>query len=273
LLHDLLFQETERAYGVLEGDEFSAQVLGDDDALRHRIARYEAVLCVLVNMYVTGCYWGAAQHTAIWSKCLERVACLTRQKSGHLIWLALRGYPALLLLYAGGIAAIANEQYGTLRTLMETEVIDSDRSSKGPVATWLYPDAVLGKDDAVQVLAPAPRLAPLSGHMLQLLSEPFSNVIAEPLRYERHFDRFEYMLSLIGTDLRSQLQLDGIMPPGAFLQRRTVIADVQSELDKTGQHWPPLKASLFGGSLDRLQAAKQRVDDLVKHYTILPCTR
>ncbi len=54
--------------------------------------------------------FGEQSHQHLWVQCLERLAYQVNLYHGQSQWIRLRLYPALLLLYGGGIAALANRK-------------------------------------------------------------------------------------------------------------------------------------------------------------------
>jgi hypothetical protein len=64
------------------------------------------------------------------------------------------------------------------------------------------------------------------------------------------------------------------VPLGRFVRKYSALSNmlfrgqpigkiIEAEIAQDGKEWPPLHAGLFGGSLERLQAAKQRVDSSI----------
>jgi hypothetical protein len=70
---------------------------------------------------------GEVHHTRRPSHCpLKRICDELRPEGGLVVWIALRWYPVLLLLYAGGIAAVAGARYENLRLLLHTPTLLAD---------------------------------------------------------------------------------------------------------------------------------------------------
>ena len=90
---------------------------------------------------VTGCYWDESQHENLWARSLEMLATIPGEENGttrpHFGL-----YPALLLLYAGGLAAVTAERYGTLSALLTTARIRQTYEEK-PSVLVLYPGVIV----------------------------------------------------------------------------------------------------------------------------------
>jgi hypothetical protein len=110
-----------------------------------RLQQYESIVNDLQSMVILLSYWGADEQKAVLRKIIARVSD-KEIRDGIVAWLRLRLYPSLLLMYAGGIAAIASNNYGNLATLLTTQV--GTRHSSGqtePVITSVV-DAFWGSD-------------------------------------------------------------------------------------------------------------------------------
>src|SRR5919107_6295777 len=100
-------------------------------------------------MMVTGCYWDESQHENLWARSLEMLATIPGEENGttrpHFGL-----YPALLLLYAGGLAAVAGERYGTFSALLTTARVRQLHDEQ-PSVLVLSPGAVLRNLSAQQL--------------------------------------------------------------------------------------------------------------------------
>lgn len=114
----------------------------------------------------------------------------------------------------------------------------------------------------------------MSDHVHDSLREPLRQVIPSDSQYTLTFDRLEYLLGLILTDLRSQREEHDPYIVGHWIgsygwryrhgQRGGPWERVERELADQAEEWPPLQAGLFGGSLGR---AKQAVESLNQSIT------
>ncbi|MHB0978879.1 MAG: hypothetical protein ACYC5Q_02185 [Thermoleophilia bacterium] len=177
----------------------------------------------------------------------------------------------MLLLYAGGMAAVAAAEYGTLSALL-TSTHTWLRGEKARAIETLYP----------RLLADALRDVPGHGNAYVPLSNRLHDVLRPMLRellpfdqsYDESFDEYEYLTALLMVDLtRSEGRELYSVPIGRFgwTSRRypgpTVIDRVTAERDRYGADWGPVKAGLFQGSLDRAIEAKQHFDQYLKQVT------
>ena len=267
-LRDLIMQEAERLYEALATPSLSsAPGTISADEFNHRVAEMEARTEILRHLFATGCYWGKPPDERIWIGCLERLGNPPGDRSGGVVWLKLRSYPAQQLLYAGGMGSIAAEKYTALATLLITPTVAYVQGERTPAALLLFPVAVMEKDHAQLLPGLQQRHTPLSDHLCDLLREPLREYLPDDQVYEQAFDRFEYMLSLVHADLDRERDW---VPVGRFAWRhrgndaRGIRQLINSEVAEAGTDWPPFKVGLFDGNPDRFNAAETKVDQLVQ---------
>jgi hypothetical protein len=280
-LHDLVTQETERLYAKLASSDFGADTTsqGDTDLqnlFRYRVQQYEAHTEILEALFATGCFWGEARHQAIWTRSIERVADSPRNRSGYVIWINLRHYPALLLLYSGGIASIAAQNYGMLAALLSKARVREDGEAKQivlKVNTW----AVMERSVGCMLPDMDRHFVPVSDHLYAHLRGPLRNQIPSDDDYQMCFDRFEYMLGLTYADLEDKAEIRGVGPIGCFGYRyrrhfpdepRGLAGIIDNEANQAGESWALLRAGLFSGSLERFRKVKSAFDAFVQQKTM-----
>ena len=266
-LHDLVMEETEELVGELIERQFPVEGLNPStEEVIKRIERYEALTEILSALFSHGCYWGEEEHESLWAKSLERIVNLPGERGGLVIWLNLRLYPALFILYSGGIAAVAAERYRTLAALL-LRTKRREGSKEFPVGLSLGTDDVLSFSDQSKIFGNFP--SPLSDHLFNILRNPLKGIMPDEIQYQMKFDLFEYIFCLNYCDLRDKNGLDLWAPTGCFGWRhkrspeKTVQKQIDLEIEKTRENWGPLGAGFFDGSLERLQSIKSVYDEMV----------
>lgn len=264
-LHDLILDETGRVIHSISPEMMPLSGVQDVKAeIPRRVRQYEAVTGTLLEMLVAGVYHGHGGSDTLWAECLRRVgreALVVR--NGNTALVHLRSYPALLLLYGGGLAAVAAGEYGTLATLLtgiRRPDVNLDYKEKPLILTLTTHDVI--EKETGRLLREQPReYTPVSNHLNEALLETLKPYVGDQERYEAVFDRFEYLLSLVYTDevKRWYAAMSG-GPIGRFGWRRgEAIAMVDQEIQRDGAKWPPLTGGLFEGSLDRLKDAQAQL--------------
>lgn len=272
-LHDLVHEETERLVSELTDAAFPAQTNQQHaQELQQRVAKYEAMTETLRSLLITGCYWGDSSHVAMWTRCLQRVANAIGSRGGLTYLVELRKYPALVLFYAAGLAAIAGEHFETLAALLTHPQVLDDTGHRQPICCEVYAIGVMNTDVGRLLPGLERHHTPVSDHLHALLREPMRQYKAADDEYQRTFDTFEYLLALVYADIvRREYDENKLWGPvGCFGWRgRSLMSpagirkEIQDQLESLGENWPPLKAGLFGGSLERAKEVKQKFDTFV----------
>jgi len=272
-LHDLISDAIARLdLAITEANFPVGNVPYSDDELDRRLRRYEAAVDIPLALLATGCYWSSERHDRFWVQNLERAANPHVGFSGLHIWIDLRLYPALLLLYGGGIAAIAGEQHSRLLRMMTKPQVRSS-SAPRPAALALYPSAVLAQEGGRHLPGMQRRYTPLSDHLHTALREALRDLIPDDVRYDECFDRFEYLLALTHAWLRQPASSSPVGPIGRFgwkyhrVPGLCVMDVIEAELAEQGETWPPLRAGLCGGSVEMLRTVKASVDQQVREFS------
>lgn len=267
-LHDLVHDETERLFTAINAFSFD---LAENEQLgtvfRQRIGKYDALCDTLLSMLVPGCYWGQGEAVKLWVASLERIATRRAAATGMVALLKLHRYPALKLLYAAGLAAVTAGRYDTLASLLAKAKVEGDQGKDVEFCRVVNSFAVepgMWKT----LLGLERRYTPVSDLLYDKLRSPLREYLPRDEAYEDLFDRFEYLLGLVHADL-GRLMMEGGWwgPVGCFHWRRDgqgerggVSRQIGAEVDADGINWPPLKAGLFGGSLDQAKQTKARFD-------------
>lgn len=260
-LHDLLMQEVERI--VQQTGLSNYPVTGNfenKDAVK-RFVDFETSSEIAIAIVGTGCFWGTEHQWPLWVEAINRLANPWHPQSCNMAMQALRSYPALLLLYAGGIACVSANRYETLLELFrKPKVRDGQRLD----------DFVMGLFDRLppklfKILPDLERMKfPRSERLFKILREPFREIIPDDDSYERTFDRYEALQSLWTADTT------GWAMPGVFMYRHdrfkegSVLTEIVNENKVSGADWPLFKTGFFGGESGRWERALQNVEERAK---------
>lgn len=271
-LNDLVMQETERVYAACAQKDFPFDVALSAEDFRMRAAKYEAITGTLMSLFSTGCYWGTRDHIVLWVRSLQRIANPAPPGGGRFyqtLW-RMSHYPSLLLLYAGGIAAVAAKKYETFAALSWQPVVrQSWRKQDMPLVTLVNGGSLLDGGVA-QNFNPGQTLkTPTSIHLYDVIRPRFSELLPDDVEFQRTFDEFEYLIALsvlhrTRSDLMPALVSFAWREP---FNPNSVVDQVAKDAERLGSDWPPLKAGLFGGSLEAFKAAREALhsSEIFKH--------
>jgi hypothetical protein len=224
-----------------------------------RVRRYESLSDILVALFASGVYWGGAKYTDVWTKALEYAWDAPSASNTWDDWVNLQDYPALLFLYAGGIASVAVGDYATLHRLLTEPRRQRYREPETPGDALSTLNTFNGDPAQSWLVGAKKGGAPVSAYLSDLLRPKFAALLPLKDRYSEAFGRWEYMYSL------HRAHVGGVVPLGqfAFLEfaRRGWSArrPLDEEAARMGLQWPPLKAGMFGGTQEALAQAQQLV--------------
>jgi hypothetical protein len=272
-LHDFLVGEVRHFLSETSDEQFP---LGDPistEELVEKVTKYDRSASSLSAMSSCLAYWAAPTHQIVIQKAYSRLVDRFDSGSGSRLWLALRWYPIIRLLYSFGISAIDGQRYDSLATILCTKIGASSPHDKPQTfidaATRGFLD--LERADAFKQLPGHERYyAPLSEYLFKSLQPQLDDVLFIGKNYERSFDEFEILLALAAADAGQPS--GGVWGPiGRFGWKQynypnSPFSRIVEEAKTAGNDWPPLKNGLFGGNLERFSviAEKFKTDTLSK---------
>ena len=243
------------------GGSISAETFAD------RLQEYERAARRLMTTTALLGKWCLPENRLVLGSLAARLADNIDSEGGSTLLLALRWYPRLLVLYCGGIGAIASGSYENLNTLLTAQARDN-RTGMGSK------QIVLPVIDNLSEYACGFKL--LSGHEQHYIpSSEYLFTRLQPLLeealflgrdYEAHFDRFEVFLAMV----YAYLDGGGWAPLGRFAWKRrsrsgdNPVAEILKEAESAGADWAPLRAGLFGGDLERFRSVVAEVGSFLQ---------
>jgi hypothetical protein len=218
-LHDLVMRETEKVVPMFSPVQFPVNTGFSAEELEKRLKRYEALTEILVAMLSTGCYWGGREHSTLWTKVFNRIANPYGPTGGVVLWIGLRLFPTLLLLYAAGIAAVAAGAYDALFAIMMRPKV-RDGSQEHPLPTEVNAASSNFEWAAFRNLPQVKNhKTPVSDYLFAVLREPLREFLPDDVVYQACFDKFEYVVSLVHTDITEPIRGWGWAPVGCYIWR------------------------------------------------------
>jgi uncharacterized caspase-like protein len=270
-LHDFVMEEVQALLAATSDDYFPTGGEYSDDELLDRIGRYEAAVEDLAVMLACVAYWARPANRTLVRKALVRSADRFEIQGGRGAWLALRWYPSVYEFYAAGIAAVHADQYEVLADMfMSPFGVTRRGESRVPL--------ILGMSDAILDLAQAEAFkripeheryrTPMSEYLLKVLQPDMDDSLYLGKDYERAFDDFEILMALCTADGNLQAGRNPWGNVGRFgWKEQHGEGPLSALIDRAvaaGEDWEVLRSGLFGGSIERFQAAATPYLDSVK---------
>ena len=270
-LHDLVTTETENLVKIISDQKlWPTNINYSRDELIERVKQYKSSSKTLINMVATGCYWGSPEQSFLWKNCIQRITNRTERLGGSPAFLNLQSYPALLLLYVGGIASITANKYYNLYSILEAPKLTEQWEGKN-ICERINVHNIFKNDVAHEFYFPQRRHTPGSDHMSGTLREFFRDYLPEDEEYMYIFNRFELLLALVYVyhQLSKPLNKDKERiwgPYGCFWWRRghAFIEELRNEANTAKENWEPLKAGLWGNSIETFNDVLKKFEIFLK---------
>jgi hypothetical protein len=211
--------------------------------------------------------WGATEHQPILERIIARLADGNEMAGGKTVWLGLRWYPILLLMYSGGIAALSAQNYTSLATLLNTRLGDhiSGRGTQEAIVATVSGILEVDRSGAFKTLPGYERnYAPRSEYLFKTVQPTIEDLLFLGKSYEELFDRFEILYALSCADIQDRKGNRLWGPPGRFGWKASrgdygnPYAAMFEEAEKAGDAWPVLRSGLFRGSIVRFKEVAEK---------------
>lgn len=263
-LHDLVMKTLRGAQQRLGEEHFALQsaTIGKDE-FAERLVKYEEATREVQYIAILLSRWAEESQYAEMRQIAHALAGQIEMKGGLTLWLSLRYYPTLFVLYAAGIAAIDGGNYGALRSLFEVDVKSSNRGGHTSVLQATCEAMLdLARVDAFKTLSGYERMhTPQSEYLFKRVQPVVEDILFLGGRYEDLFDRFEILYALCYVDQSGR----DWGHPGRFgykyrnqLTAHDPFSALVAEAKQEGDNWAPLRAGMFGGSISHFDAVVER---------------
>jgi hypothetical protein len=273
-MHDYVAQEVREVMSQTANDYFPLSQELSTLTFIDRIQRYESAIHKLVEAEILIGYWGDSYQRPALTLALKRLGGRLELISGDSTWLDLRWYPITLLMYAGGIAAVAAKKYENLYDLLYASVSDqSFQQQKHAIAIGSVTKAMENVNGLFKKMPSHERhYAPLSEYLYKLIQPTMDDLLFLGTEYEDCFDRFEVLHALEYTH-RFSSDIDGrawgLIGRFGWKTRmggkNSPFHTIVSEAQASGESWAPLRAGFFNGSIQTFNALAIDFGKLLQH--------
>jgi hypothetical protein len=196
-LHDLVAEEVRHLQSLLVDGEFETNVPLSAGEFRRRVARYEAVSERLVRLFGQLGRWGDGSEFNIVRDVLRALG-KRRIIGGLQVWIYLKSYPAVLLLYGYGIGALQANRYEVLFRWL-TVPLEDDNGQPAEPAVWhlfLWGWFRDGDHFWTNIEGMERRKTPLSDHLHNTFAIWLGGYTLDRDEFELLFEHLELMASL-----------------------------------------------------------------------------
>lgn len=268
-LDDLISRELRKHAKGIQAQDFSLQ---ERDVTASRVAdrleKYEIAVGNLEVIVALLARWGTDEHLALLSKVLIRLAEHNNPESGLNVWLAMRWYPCLRVLYSSGIASLVAANYQALAEILLAPVQERATDSESLPNANAVIDGARDSHELFKLLPGHERnYIPRSEYLFKSLQPNLEDLFFLGRSYEQLFDEFEVLLALAYADRRAQQERNPWGPIGRYGWKwrshgsRSPFEVVVADALRRGADWGPIKAGMFGGSIERFETVASAFRD------------
>jgi hypothetical protein len=261
-LHDFVIEEVRKFLSATNEDNFAVSGSFSDEELLNRISSYETCAKDLSAIIAVVSYWCSEQDLNVLRKIISRATDrLLEAQGGLTVWLGLRWYPLLLILYHAAIAAIESKNYKSLAAILYAKLGDSEYGDEERLFAQKLSSGILEltrADIFKKIPGHERHYTPDSEYLFKQVQPVMDDLFFLGKGYESGFDEFEILYALVVADLR--IQGDGYSwgPIGRFgwkhrSRSNSPFTKLVKEAESLKEKWPPIEAGMFGGSYERFE--------------------
>ncbi len=197
-LHDLYQDAVTEAQSIWTGPTFPmhGSPAPDKATIAARIKAYDAAASTVVALNIAIGRWSRGEQDGLLADAIGTVGRDTPNSGGgYTVWCNLRAYPATLLLYAGGMAAILANRPALLSRLM-TAPTPTINNRDAVAASHLVAPRICEREHLWGLFDGAQRHVPMSDWLHNTLRDAFRSYVRDDEDYDLLFDTLEYYLAI-----------------------------------------------------------------------------
>ena len=267
-LERLLQGEVSRVVEAAGDEAFSANASYSDEEFGRRLGAYETLTERLGRARAALAYWYGNTDERMVPRVIARLANTLERDAGQQPYLELMLYPAVLVLYSAGVAAVIGRREGFIADLLGLPTIRVRGEWKPPAET-LSAQAAIDHRIGQRIPGLERHHTPASDRVYQAIRPWLADVEPADIECERAFDRWEYLFGLVSFDITRANGRSGWAPVGRFSWRgqhgRAIEPDISHEALAAGVEWPLLKAGLFQKDPARLAESIEGWHETIQH--------
>lgn len=243
-LEDLVLGEAEKAERAVRDYAFPMKggPTPDADSFTKRIHAYAAATETITAMAAIGGYWATPNHKTLWRRALEIVYIAPDDNGSYHAWVGAAHYPAMILFYSVGVAAVSAENYALLAELFSAE---AERANRTLTAVEVLPPICAFEDNhgPTQFLnGYLKRRLAMNEYLRDQLRALFKRIHPQDKAYNRAFDKFEMLVSLAFLWRAKRTEANFWTPPGLWFMhdenRNSIHADIAKSLSEEKENSP-----------------------------------
>lgn len=263
LLHDVVIKELKKAIELMADNNLNMMLdqSFSEAKFAERLAKYEEITKNLRHIGACIAYWGDEIHRNVLTLIHSRIIDFYNiNRNSLVVWLSLRWYPLILILYSSGIAALAARKHTNLAAIFSTNTFDPNNSQGRVPLVYAVGKALLemNQADGFKTLPGYnQKYIPRSEYIFNLLKPELDELFFLGQDYEDYFDQFEIFLALANghycklNDGRFWAPLGRFTYKAQSHERNHPFQWILTEAETQRNNWQPIRANLFPAGIER----------------------
>jgi hypothetical protein len=233
-----------------------AELAGFAAEAKRRVLSYEKTCESALGVMAAGGYYANDLQTDAFRELLELCASPPSAEGTRITVLdGFELYPALLILYAGGVAATAAENWPFLTAILRDSLF-TDIYGTSPLVLKVYPWAIDRNKEITNAALHNGQsyYEPISEWLYTTLRDPLKEYLLLAFKYAAAFHRFEVLSTLTYVDVQKEQDpgRKDWVPLGRFAVMHkmgergdSALSTMRAEYDEQGREWAPIEGGLL----------------------------
>lgn len=212
-LDDLVSDETQNLLDELDITQFPSNSNASAQEFQDRVCRYEALSEPLAQIAGVLGRWGdGTELTAIREIVSAVWIYAEKERSGTILWINLRSYPAILIFTAYSLGLVRSKRWDILHKLFNTFVTCQHGERSRFIDFMFLWSWAGGENDYWRMIDGLNcRKTPLSDHLLELFTEWSASFVGVTPDFEYLFEFYEVLASLTYLETTSTEYFDEVL--------------------------------------------------------------
>jgi hypothetical protein len=245
------------------------------ETFQARLREYEEAVGDMITVLVTLCRWGMPENIATIEKIFRRVMEQAGETRGGLVvWIGLRYYPLILLMYSAGIAALSVDDLLPLKTMLLSTAVPQPNDSQSITSVVRAAGGFGEAFDGFKLIKEyGQKRVPPSEYIFDYLKPKLDGLLYLGSDYEALFDRYEVLAASTYADATEPTRKRVWAPAGRYswkhrsMNENSPLNQFVNEVEKLGDQAPILAAGFFGRSIKRFMDITSGLKDLIGQYS------
>lgn len=257
--HELISNVCDEALKAIKNVPFPYPDIDSMNKVMNSYLQHLETLCILLS---EGVYWSKSYHDKIWIETVKRTGDIDHElnRTNYTVWSNIQYLPSLVSRYLVGIAAVANNNFSLLNSLLNIEL--HERYDSKNILLKTNPWEVI-KGDHLKKMLDRNSHTPMSELLYNFARPHFKQVIPIEKEFDQIFDYYEFICAIVFV--KDNHGDDGVWGPiGRFGYRDRKILQRKLDQAKNEQNDFELIASGIFDSYEQFEENVKLFDGFLK---------